>query len=101
VRTSAEEVRGLRLSISRHAPHFIPRESADDKGAFTVGERMSPLEATYVINQLLLQKRSNASFQLTAEERADIRSGLQRLEDSGTRLTDRSGRASTSPSFSK
>lgn len=88
VKTSSEEVRGLRLTISRHAPHFIPRAPADDKGAFTVGERMSPLEAAYIINHLLLQKRSNTSFQLTAEERADVRRGLQRLEESGARLTD-------------
>jgi hypothetical protein len=86
-RTSQEEVRDLRLMISYSMPHFIPRQTSPDKTdteqrlGFSVGPLMSPLEAIYVAQALIVQKEINEYFQLTQSERAELKSTLRRLDD--------------------
>lgn len=92
-KTSTDEIREARLGISRWMPHFIVRKSpalkseAQDKVQTVISPTMSPLEAAYVINYLILQKKRNEWYQLTQEERAEIKRTLQQLNDDKFQLS--------------
>lgn len=92
-KTSTDESREARLGISRRMPHFIVRKStaskseAQDKVETVISPTLSPLEAAYVINYLILQKKRNEWYQLTQEERTEIRRTLQQLNDDKVQLS--------------
>lgn len=85
-RTSQDEVRDLRLALSHSMPHFIPQQSpanqteSEQRIGFSVSPMMSPLEAVYVAQALILQKQVNEYFQLTQPERAEVKSVLRELD---------------------
>jgi hypothetical protein len=92
-RTSQDEVRELRLGLSDLMPDFIVRRSLkegatpDQEFRFTVNPVMSPVEAVYVVQDLIQQKEISEYFQLTPAERSAVNKVLQRLSESGIRLS--------------
>ncbi|HEY7181314.1 MAG TPA: hypothetical protein VIC84_07840 [Blastocatellia bacterium] len=92
-RTDEEEVRDIRLSISQTMPNFIPRlppgagEESPTGYPYTVAPLMAPLEAVYVTHSLIAQKEFSAFSLLTTEERADVKTAINKLKESGARLT--------------
>ena len=92
-RTDEDEVRDERLSISQIMPNFIPRlpSSAGEESPtgfpYTVDPLMSPLEAFYVTHSLIAQKEISEFSLLTTEERADVKTAINKLKESGVRLT--------------
>lgn len=85
-RTGLDEVRDLRLMTSYSMPHFIARQplvnptDTERRIGFSINSVMSPLEAIYIIQALILQKESNEYFLVTPAERDEIKSILQRLD---------------------
>lgn len=92
-RTSRDEVRELRLGLSRLMPDFIVRRplenvtALDREYGFTVNPVMSPVEAIYVVQDLIEQKEINEYYQLTQAERSAVNKVLQELSESGIRLS--------------
>lgn len=73
-KTSPLQVRHLRLSLLPYLPHFIAQEDFADRTTanlnrhFKIGNKMSPLEAAYLVLAVVQQKRNNSAFQLTPKE---------------------------------
>lgn len=92
-RTDEDEVRDKRLSITQIMPNFIPRwplgagEESPAGLLYTVDPLMSPLEAVYVTHSLITQKEFSEFSLLTTEERADVKTAINKLKESGIRLT--------------
>lgn len=92
-RTSPDEVRMLRLTFAEIMPHFIPRQpfqganAVEERAVFSVAPQMSPLEAVYITSHLLWQKQHSAYALFTQAERAEIETALQRLQNTGFELT--------------
>jgi hypothetical protein len=92
-RTDEDEVRDIRLSISQMMPNFIPRRplgAGEESPAwfpYTVDPLMSPLEAVYVTRFLIRQKEMSEFSQLTTEERAEVKTAVNKLKENGVRLT--------------
>jgi hypothetical protein len=92
-RTDEDEVRDLRLSISQMMPNFIPRrplgagEESPAGFPYTVEPLMSPLEAIYVTRFLIMQKEISEFSLLTTEERAEVKTAVNKLKENGVRLT--------------
>ncbi|MBO0726146.1 MAG: hypothetical protein J2P52_11145 [Blastocatellia bacterium] len=92
-RTDEDEVRDKRLSISQIMPNFIPcRPPGEGKesptgSSYTVDPLMSPLEAVYVTHSLIAQKEISEFSLLTTEERADVKTAINQLNESGAQLT--------------
>lgn len=92
-RTDEDEVRDMRLSVSQMMPNFIPRrplgagEESPLGFTYTVDQLMSPLEAVYVTRFLIQQKEFSEFSLLTTEERADVKTAINKLKESGVRLT--------------
>jgi hypothetical protein len=92
-RTDEEEVRDRRLSISQIMPNFIQRrppgagEESPTGFPYTVDPLMTPLEAVYVTHSLIAQKEFSAFSLLTTEERADVKTAMNKLKEGGARLT--------------
>jgi hypothetical protein len=92
-RTDEDEVRDKRLSISQIMPNFIPRRApgAGEESPlgfpYTVDPLMSPLESVYVTHSLITQKESGEFSLLTTEERADVKTAINKLKERGIRLT--------------
>jgi hypothetical protein len=92
-RTSPEEVRDLRLSLSHTMPRLIPQRplqsgnAAEESVGFSVAPSMSPLEAIYVTAFLIWQKQHSPYSLFTQAERAEIEASLQRLQTDGFELT--------------
>jgi hypothetical protein len=91
-RTDEEEVRDRRLSISQIMPNFIQRRppgagEESPTGFPTVDPLMAPLEAVYVTHSLIAQKEFSAFSLLTTEERADVKTAMNKLKEGGARLT--------------
>lgn len=75
-RTSPLQVRLLRLSLLPHLPHFIAqdlngRAAANPNIHSKISNKVSPLEAAYLVLALVQQKRNNPAFQLTPKEFRD------------------------------
>ncbi len=92
--TSEEEVRRLRMNIAYLMPHFIIQQRTDKEAAakesgFTISPIMSPLEAIYITNTLIYQKRYNKEFQLSISEQARLgkTSNRQRQSSKEPQLT--------------
>jgi len=94
-RTDEDEVRDLRLSISQMMPNFIPRRplgAGEESPAglpYTVDPLMSPLEAVYVTRFLIMQKEMSEFSLLTTEERAEVKTAVNKLKENDVRLTRR------------
>jgi hypothetical protein len=92
-KTDEDEVRDMRLSISQMMPNFIPGRplGAGEKSPaglpHTVDPIMSPLEAVYVTRFLIMQKEMSEFSLLTTEERAEVKTAVNKLEENGVRLT--------------
>jgi hypothetical protein len=92
-RTDEDEVRAMRLSTSQMIPNFIPRRplGAGEESwpgiSYTVDPLMSPLEAVYVTRLLIMQKEHSEFSLLTTEERAEIKTAVDKLKEMGVRLT--------------
>jgi len=92
-RTDEDEVRDMRLSISQMMPNFIPRRplgAGEESPAwfpYTVDPLMSPLEAVYVTRFLIRQKEMSEFSLLTTEERAEVKTAVNKLKENGVRLT--------------
>ena len=92
-RTDEDEVRYMRLDISQMMPNFIPHrplgagEESPVGLTYTVDPLMSPLEAVYVTRFLIMQKEFSEFSLLTTEERADVKTSINKLKESGVRLT--------------
>src|SRR6266545_3445939 len=92
-RTDEDEVRDMRLSISQMMPNFIPRrplgagEESPAGFPYTVDPLMSPLEAVYVTRFLIMQKEMSEFSLLTTEERAEVKTAVNKLKENGVRLT--------------
>src|SRR5262249_41678102 len=92
-RTDEDEVRDMRLTVSYMMPHFIPRqplgagEETNTGFPYTVNPLMSPLEAVYVTRFLIMQKEISEFSQLTSEERAELKTAINKLKEKGVRLT--------------
>jgi hypothetical protein len=92
-RTDEDQVRDLRLSISQMMPNFIPHRplgAGEESPAgipYTVDPLMSPLEAVYVTRFLIMQKEMSEFSLLTTEERAEVKTAVNKLKDNGVRLT--------------
>jgi hypothetical protein len=92
-RTSEDQVRELRLVLSDLMPDFIvrrPLESGttrDKVFGFTVNPMMSPVEAIYVLHDLIMQKEISEYYQLTPGEWSAVNKVFQRLDESGIRLS--------------
>src|SRR5215510_9548408 len=92
-RTDEDEVRDMRLSISQMMPNFIPRRplgAGEESPAglpYTVEPLMSPLEAVYVTRFLIRQKEMSEFSLLTTEERAEVKTAVNKLKENGVRLT--------------
>ena len=94
-RTDEDEVRDMRLSISQMMPNFIPRRplgAGEESPAglpYTVDPLMSPLEAVYVTRFLIRQKEMSEFSLLTTEERAEVKTAVNKLKENDVRLTRR------------
>ena len=92
-RTDEDEVRDMRLAISQMMPNFIPRrplgagEESPAGFPYTVDPLMSPLEALYVTRFLIMQKEMSEFSLLTTEERAEVKTAVNKLKENGVRLT--------------
>jgi hypothetical protein len=92
-RTDEDEVRDLRLSISQMMPNFIPRrplgagEESPAGLTYTVDPLMSPLEAVYVTHFLIMQKAGSGFSLLTTDERAEVKTAINKLRGAGLLLT--------------
>src|SRR5262249_4616726 len=92
-RTDEDEVRDKRLSVSQIMPNFIPRRptgvgnESPTGFSYTVDPLMSPLEALYVTHSLIAQKEISEFSLLTTEERADVKTTINKLNESDARLT--------------
>jgi hypothetical protein len=92
-RTDEDEVRDKRLSIAQIMPNFIPRRppGAGEESPlwfpYTVDPLMSPLESVYVTHSLITQKEFGNFSLLTTEERADVKTAINKLKERGIRLT--------------
>jgi hypothetical protein len=92
-RTDVGEVRDMRLSISQMMPNFIPRKplGAGEESwtgfSYTVDPVMSPLEAVYVTRFLIMQKETSEYSLLTTEERAEVKTAINELKETGRPLT--------------
>jgi hypothetical protein len=92
-RTDEDEVRDMRLSVSQMMPNFIPRRplgAGEESPAglpYTVAPLMSPLEAVYVTRFLIRQKEMSEFSLLTTEERAEVKTAVNKLKENGVRLT--------------
>ena len=92
-RTDEDEVRDMRLSVSQMMPNFIPRrplgagEESPAGLSYTVDPLMSPLEAVYVTRFLIRQKEMSEFSLLTTEERAEVKTAVNKLKENGVRLT--------------
>jgi hypothetical protein len=92
-KTDEDEVRDMRLSISQMMPNFIPRQplGAGEESTvglpYTVDPLMSPLEAVYVTRFLIRQKEMSEFSLLTTEERAEVKTAVNKLKENGVRLT--------------
>jgi hypothetical protein len=79
--------------ISEMMPNFILRrplgagEESPLGFTYTVDTFMSPLEAVYVTRFLIQQKEFSEFSLLTTEERADVKAAINKLKESGVRLT--------------
>jgi hypothetical protein len=94
-RTDEDEVRDMRLAISQMMPNFIPRrplgagEESPAGFPYAVEPLMSPLEAVYVARFLIRQKETSEFSLLTTEERAEVKTAVNKLKGNGVRLTRR------------
>jgi hypothetical protein len=72
VRTNQIEVRSLRMRLLVANPRLIAsQEPPDANGQYkALSENMRPVEAAYIAISMLYQKRYNALFQFTDEEKA-------------------------------
>jgi len=92
-RTDEDEVRDMRLSVSQMMPNFIPRrplgagEESPSGFPYTVDPLMSPLEAVYVTRFLIMQKEMSEFSLLTTEERAEVKTAVNKLKENGVQLT--------------
>jgi len=92
-RTDEDEVRDMRLSISQMMPNFIPRrplgagEESPAGFPYTVDQFMSPLEAVYVTRFLIRQKEMSEFSLLTTDERAEVKTAVNKLKENDVRLT--------------
>jgi hypothetical protein len=94
-RTDEDEVRYLRLGITQIMPNFIPSRPlgpGEESLAlypypYTIGPLMSPIEAVYVTHHLIMQKESVEFSLLTTEERANVKTAINKLKERGIRLT--------------
>jgi hypothetical protein len=92
-RTSQEQVRELRLVLSNLMPDFIVRRplengaTPDRDTGFTVNPIMSPVEAIYVLQDLIHQKEISDYYQLTSGEQSAVNKILQKLDESGIHLS--------------
>lgn len=92
-RTDEDEVRSLRLGISQMIPNFIPRQPLGAGGEspaglpYTIDPLMSPLEAVYVTRFLIMQKEISEFSLLTTEERAEVKTAVNKLKENGHSLT--------------
>jgi hypothetical protein len=92
-RTDEDEVRDMRLAISQMMPNFIPRrplgagEESPAGFPYSVDPLMSPLEAVYVTRFLIRQKEMSEFSLLTTEERAEVKTAVNKLMENGVRLT--------------
>lgn len=97
-RTDEDEVRETRLALSQMIPHLIvpqPLGAGEQSSMgipYTVNPTMSPLEAVFVTRFLIMQKEINESSQITRAERADIKTGITKLTETGFHLTSRQRR---------
>ncbi|MDQ3753311.1 MAG: hypothetical protein M3371_01095 [Acidobacteriota bacterium] len=90
--TSEDEVKELRAGLRSDLPHFIgpqpPPPAGHSAGKETfIQAPMSPLEAVYVTDFLLMQKRINEFYHLTRQERAAVKAAVQKLAEEGVALT--------------
>jgi hypothetical protein len=73
-KTSPLQIRHLRLSLLPYLPHFIAQEdfagrtTANLHRQFKIGNKVSPLEAAYLVLAVVQQKRNNPAFELTPKE---------------------------------
>lgn len=73
-KTSPLQVRHLRLSLLPYLPHFIAQEdfagrtTANPDRQAKIGNKVSPLEAAYLVLAVVQQKRNNPAFELTPKE---------------------------------
>jgi len=92
-RTSQEQVKELRLGLSGIMPDFIVRRPLENRVppeqdfGFTVYPLMSPVEAVYVLQYLITQKEHSEYYQVTPGERSAVNKVMQKLEESGIRLS--------------
>jgi hypothetical protein len=92
-RTDEDEVRFIRLDISQIMPNFLPRRplgAGEESLAiypYTVNPLMSPLETVYVTHVLITQKESSEFSLLTTQERADVKTAINKLKEKDIRLT--------------
>lgn len=96
-RSSQDEVREYRLGMAQLLPDFIVRRPLE-KGTppdhelnFTVNPLLSPVEAAYIVGNLIQQKEHSEYYLLTPQERSVLKSNvnkaLQRLDDKGIQLS--------------
>jgi hypothetical protein len=73
-KTSPLQVRHLRLSLLPYLPHFIAQEDFAGRTTgnldphFKISNKVSPLEAAYLVLAVVQQKRNNPAFEVTPKE---------------------------------